>query len=49
MSLNTEDLTGLYCTKLKEIVTFLIFLSGNKMIELKEQEKVDNYNELGGK
>ena len=41
MPFNTEGPTC--CTKLKESD---IAVSGDKRIELKEQEKVDNYSEL---
>ena len=44
MSFNTEDLTLLCYTKIKEC--HLIAMPGDKRIELKEQEKIANYSEL---
>ena len=46
MSFNTEDLTLLCCTKIKECHLIDIAVPGDKRIELKEQEKIGNYSEL---
>ena len=44
ISFNTEYLAWLCCTKLKDIID--IAVAGDKRIELKDQEKIDNYSEL---
>ena len=46
MSFNIEVLTQLFCAKLKESHLIDIAVPGDKRIELKEQEKIDNYTEL---